>query len=275
MAWEEVSRNHIESWLILNTNIIIPFIEETQTAFSPLEIQQKFPNLSDVAVEGVLNKLISEEKLNFLQPKDGNQFSLWIRTDVMHERGLSMKSAIDEYYEMSGRNLDPKLDQTPSPSNRSLEAENRPLNRLKLNPSENRDVTKVLFSLANSVTANFKLSEEVKTAFWEVIKTYTKLGHAFLELVEERNAIIEEGGNPISFFAPRDALSMVWHIASLKRIYESQTLDPLIEDNIIRLIDAIILKGGRSSYEINENLNSWFDHWQKGESIFIQEAQLH
>ena len=274
MIWEKISIDRAEAWLIANSNIIMPFIEGMEKAFALSDIKKQFPNLSSMVIENVLNKLISEGKIMLLQLGDENKSSLWIKIDTIHERGLTIKAAIDEYYGNSEKNLH-SASQAPALQEDNLKTTNRSPSEPKPIPPENRGIAKALFDLANSFTPDFKLSEETKTAFREIIKIYTELNDAFTELIEERNIILGEGGDPMSFFAPRDALSMVWHTAGLTKTSGNRLLDPSIENSvqhITHLIYDIIDHGGRSSYAINKNLNAWFDHWQREVSIFEQES---
>ena len=272
MTWEEVSKHRVESWLIANRNLIMPFIDGTEKAFSVSDIKKRFPNLSDVSIDSILNKLRSETYLILLQEDPQSESSLWIRADLLHKRGLSIKNAMDEYYESE---KDFSFNQ-PLALNGRLKGSYQSLNGLKP-----RGSMQVLFSLANSFRADIRLSEKTKTAFREIIQTYPKLGEAFFELVEEIKFMQETKGDSMSFLKPIDVLVIVWHTAHLKEISESRSLDQFTMENsiqhILDFIDTIILQEGRSSgnYKIIEELKLWFSYWQEAKSIFVEELQTH
>ena len=269
ITWEEVSRQRVESWLTLHINTIKPFIEKSERAFTIQDIQRHFPRISSIAVESALDRLTNREELIFLYSDDKPKHSVWIKAEVLHSRGLTLKEALDEYYERHD-NLAYSLKHSLSLNGRNPQGSIELSHGLKLNLTEKNNIMKVLFNLADSFEVNI-LSKEIKKAFREIITVHVDLGDAFLDLTQD----IEEA---YVSFLPRDALSMVWHTARLKeRIPRDMPLNlSQIEDSanhIIELIDFIRREGGRSNVgeslnQVSEELDTWFSYWKEGETIF-------
>ena len=266
MTWEELANSRVEFWLTTHITIIKPFIIETNEAFDFRRIQNRFPNLSNIAIESVLKNLTDNNDLVIISGNKENR--VWIRTTVLHERGLTYKDALTEYYEKHNQDSDSQLSY-PQPLNETnIQVRNSSPN-LKLILTANEKAVDKLFKFIESSETD-PLPEEAKRAFKEVIRVHDKLGDAFSELTEE---IIGENMP----FLPKDALSMVWHTANLKKMVpEGQTLNsPKIENlvnDIIRFIDFIIREQGRDSInnDLHEELDVWSSYRESGETIFEQ-----
>ena len=265
----KMSKQSVESWLNSHTKAIIPFIEREE-AFALSDIQKQFPNLSLIAIESVLDILTAETKLLLLPPVEQGD-KLWISTAVLHNKGLTPEKALDRYYDKSEEGTSSMSNLLPSFREEKMETRVQPLN-LKVNLSENRETAKVLFKLADSFEPN-SLSVETKRAFREILDAHVDLSDTFFNLTQD----IKEAH---VLFLPKDALSIVWHIAQLKKmIPEGQPLDLSgVEDltnRIIELIDLISLRGSRSnsgdsSNQVGKELDEWFSYWESGETAFGQ-----